>query len=558
MLTQRNDTAANKYVKVINGITFIDAIALEKSVDKAIPAKDHLKQKMINAGVEFWDAANTIVKKPVVGISAIGGFSISLEGDLPPEEINLRMGMMNVGPLPIFAIVNGLRDTMGMQSSHTFMNPNSKSARELYDTTVKFGHASIAHAAALGIVILGLSHKAELELDVQRDLVHLARETSARSICQDEPTLVAMTEKGAEVSATILRNITAQLNELKKEGNALDWREERNSLYPLSAAASLGINATVRNLMKLLYDIKSDGKELEYRNILALINDSLHGLFPELFKSTKELGHAYPAAWEKQKLPSIFALKGTSLFAEPQAKTPTSKRAILLLGAPGVGKSTQTERLVKQMAGVMCVSTGNLVRKLNKKVEAALPLNDVEKKAAESLNLMKQGKLMDDKPVYALLMAHLSPGGEGHDEYKRCHTIILDGVIKAKRAIEPFSSALRDFNQQQGNIPMTLKRVVNIAATEDELMMRQAERVRQTKEKGEPLRPDDNVDTYRMRVREYIENTSGLLDHYKSNNEFNYVDVDSSHGIEQTTINLMEAMNRETQIVEHRAGLGVA
>ena len=246
---------------------------------------------------------------------------------------------------------------------------------------MKHGHVSITHGASIGVQIFGLSQKVELELNAQRDLVHLARETSARAICQDEPCLVAMTANGAKKSEKILEEINASLSSFEKTGNTLDWREERNALYPLSRADFLGITGSLRNVSKLVGDIKGEGKELEYRNILALMNDSLYGLFPELFQSTTSYGHVYPSEWIQTSPYAALAHSKMTFYASP---TIQKKQAILLLGAPCVGKSTQTERILKQLPDVMCVSTGNLVRKLKaKKAAGLLPLTQIEQYAAE-------------------------------------------------------------------------------------------------------------------------------------------------------------------------------
>ena len=149
------------YVRVINGITFIDAVALEHSIEPTLSTKSSLRQKMIQVGVEFWNESQTIVKKPVIGISAVGSFSVSLEGNLPPGMINLRFGDLITGPYTPEAMVDGLRVTMGMQSSHTYMNPKRKKARQLYDITAEHHHFSMAHAATLGISCFGLSKKAD-------------------------------------------------------------------------------------------------------------------------------------------------------------------------------------------------------------------------------------------------------------------------------------------------------------------------------------------------------------------------------------------------------------
>lgn len=308
--------AKNNLVRTINGVTFIDAVALEKAIGKHVPASDRLRQKMILIGVEFWDDEKTIVKKPVVGISAIGNFAVSLEGHIPDDMIKLYIGAVSSGPLTPTAIVDGLKTNMGLQSTHTYMNPHGKHPQDLYDITIKHKHYSIAHAGAIGMHVFGLSKKAEIELDVKRDELHLARHTSARDASQDEPCLVAMTKEGALATKRIRAQVIAELKTFDKIGNQRDWREERNSLFPFSAALSLGVNATLRNFMKVVSDIGGDGKELEYRNILALMNDSLAGLFPELFKPSNAYHHVYPSAWaEESKSISLLAASGLGFHA---------------------------------------------------------------------------------------------------------------------------------------------------------------------------------------------------------------------------------------------------
>ena len=93
---------------------------------------------MINIGVEFWDEAKIIIKKPVIGISSIGGFLVSLEGDLPVGMIRL----MSMPTTPKLAS-DHLKSTMDMQSTHTFINPQAKTVRELYDITIGHGHSSM-------------------------------------------------------------------------------------------------------------------------------------------------------------------------------------------------------------------------------------------------------------------------------------------------------------------------------------------------------------------------------------------------------------------------------
>ncbi len=255
---------------------------------------------------------------------------------------------------------------------------------------------------------------------------------------------------------------------------------------------------------------------------------------------------------EKRALSSFMAGSSIGFFPQQRESVGVSvKTAILLLGAPGVGKSTQAACITQQRANIMCVSTGNLVRKLEKKQREGGVLTDIESAAAESLDCMRRGELMDDKAVYALLMAHLSPGGEGFEEYSRKDIIILDGVIKAQRNIAPFEAALRTFNEAIGSMPMNLKHVINISATRHELMSRQRARVVQAVEEGRAPRPDDHVDTYRMRLDAYMSKTQEVIDYYKTNHSL--IDVDSSQGIKQTTMVLIDAIDHIDQVLATEA-----
>lgn len=517
---------ASPYVKMINGILFIDAEALDASVPATVPAKDRLRQKMIHAGVVFWDAENTIVQTPVIAITTVGGFLVKLTDDLKPDEIKLNVGEQSVR-LNAKDIVEAMKKTMGLQSTHTYMNPNAKSLTELYELTTKYNHYSFAHAETIGFMVLGLSKQAECEFDYQRGLLHLARETSARHACQDQPAFVAMSETGVEIGSAILKATEKVRAGAASSIKKLDDREEVNAFWPCGTAVSFGINATLRNYQKLF----GTSGSAEYMRVLRAIHQPLSYWFPELFKPLAPL------------LSSKSANTPNLLLFPPQAKQ--SKPAILLLGAPGVGKSTQTSRIMQQLPNLMCISTGNLLRKALAKIKAGQPLNAAEDALAKTNTLgnMAAGGLVDDDAVYALLMAYLSPGGEGYEEYCKASLIILDGVIKADRNLGPFERALNKFNQQS-TMPMYLTKVVNIEAPDDNLIARQQARVDASLKKGEPQRPDDNVETYKLRLQNYNSSMQPVIDHYRATNIFLPVDS-TDKTIEQTTAALLAAINTQ-------------
>lgn len=550
---------SNPYCRNIDGITFIDTVALNESVATYKPTKHKLRQIMINAGVRFWDDDQTIIQKPVVGISSVGSFHVCLAPPLAQGHIKLRMGETIIGPISVKDIADGLRESMGMQSIPSFMNPQGKSPLALQEVTLRHRHFSIAHGATLGMVCLGMSTKAELEFDVQRDMIHVARETSARAFCQSEPTLVAMTQEGAEISKKILSLTIEALSAFPQNADKLDWLEEKNALYPKSSAVYLGINSTCRNLQKLVADIGGSGKELEYRNILALMNDSLHAMFSDLFKPTSEYGHKYPKEWsinyQSQPKPStqgIFSAQGADII-------PIPKKALHLLGAPGVGKSTQTKALSTKVSGVMCISTGNLVRALLAKVEANEKLTLVEQEAAKSLDNMKQGKLMDDDAVYALLMAHLSANGDGHAEFKNAHTIVFDGVIKESRNIEPFNRALAAFNKANSKTPIEITGVAHLGANRDALIQRHNLRVQEALDNGNSVRPDDAMEVYTQRVQRYLDNVDSLLNYFQTLNDITVQEIDTSKSIDDTSTQLLEFIRgdqtRPMSAISSRGGI---
>ncbi|HSI20364.1 MAG TPA: hypothetical protein VLA04_01465 [Verrucomicrobiae bacterium] len=262
------------------------------------PVESRLQQILLNAGARFFDANNTVLAKPVVGISAIGGISVVFDENTPAGHIALAtepgayLTPSNLAQL--------LRQGMGTNAMPTYMNPSGKSADAMYDVNVEHhGVPSVAHAVLLGFSVLGLSQKAEMEFDTQRDLVHLARVTSARTHAMNEPPMVALAPENTELIIEV-RNTIASLLKQAVRPEAMeekDWREERNGLWPTSRATILGLNGTVKNFSKLIAAIQDPGKESEYRRLLGLINTSLHGLFPELFRSNQELGHTHPAHW---------------------------------------------------------------------------------------------------------------------------------------------------------------------------------------------------------------------------------------------------------------------
>lgn len=196
---------------------------------------------------------------------------------------------------------------------------------------------------------------------------------------------------------------------------------------------------------------------------------------------------------------------------------------IVLLGAPGSGKGTQAQRLVKKY-GAPQVSSGDLLREaVAKKTELG-----IKAKAA-----MDAGELVSDELVLGLIRERLSRP----DALKG---FILDGF---PRNI-PQALALDDMLQKLGQ---PVDGVVLMSVDPGILMKRLTGR-RTCSKTGQVLnvyfspkeqldaclaaggellqRADDKEDTIRNRLEVYAEQTKPLIDHYRARGLLRVVDAE--------------------------------
>ncbi|QUC16924.1 uncharacterized protein UV8b_01165 [Ustilaginoidea virens] len=232
---------------------------------------------------------------------------------------------------------------------------------------------------------------------------------------------------------------------------------------------------------------------------------------------------------------------------------------VILVGAPGVGKGTQSERLLKRFPQLASISTGDLLRN---NVKNRTPLG------IKAESTMKAGGLVADDLMLRLISGELRhrgwlqnhgppdimtlsseatsaaeirpPGGDlsldafaaGHarsssaqasedpsasfilDGYPRnasqAHT--LDGIVPINLAVSlrtPFSVLLeriagRWVHEPSGRVYNTTFNAPRVAGRDDVT--------------GDPLvqRPDDTEDVYRARFRKFEEASEPLLEHYAS------------------------------------------
>jgi adenylate kinase len=185
---------------------------------------------------------------------------------------------------------------------------------------------------------------------------------------------------------------------------------------------------------------------------------------------------------------------------------------VVFLGAPGVGKGTQADKVAHQY-NITKISTGDLLRTA---VRSKTPLG-LEAKA-----YMDQGHLVPDSVVIGLVREKLA-------ELSESRGFILDGFPRTV----PQAEALGDVLDRQG---IRLDQVINFRVSREEIIERLSGRRSCPKCQatyhvafappkngtvcdrcGEPLvqRSDDQRDAVEMRLKVYEEQTAPLIRFYE-------------------------------------------
>jgi adenylate kinase len=214
---------------------------------------------------------------------------------------------------------------------------------------------------------------------------------------------------------------------------------------------------------------------------------------------------------------------------------------IVLLGAPGSGKGTQSQRLVKEH-GIPQISTGDLLRAA---VAKGTPLGVRAKEAMDS------GKLVEDEIVLGMIRERLA-------EADVANGFILDGFPRNLLQADALDALLEELGQP-------LDAVVQMDVEYEELMRRisgrrscadcgavfnvlttPAEQVGNDKcpKTGEPhklfQRPDDTEETVAKRLKVYEEKTRPLIDYYSEKGILQTIDAEGD--VEEITERLEKAL----------------
>lgn len=173
---------------------------------------------------------------------------------------------------------------------------------------------------------------------------------------------------------------------------------------------------------------------------------------------------------------------------------------LILLGPPGAGKGTQSQRLVEEHA-IVQLSTGDMLR------SAIAEESPIGLKAKD---IMARGDLVPDEVVVGII-------SERMDQPDARNGFVLDGFPRTV----PQAQALDRMLAEKG---LDLDAVIELKVDENALLKRIEKRLAEARQNGLPERVDDNAEAFRTRIEAYRKQTAPLVDYYGSKGELKSVD----------------------------------
>ena len=174
---------------------------------------------------------------------------------------------------------------------------------------------------------------------------------------------------------------------------------------------------------------------------------------------------------------------------------------LILFGPPAAGKGTQAKRLV-ETRGMVQLSTGDMLR-------AAVASGSELGRRVEGI--MQRGELVSDAIVIELIEDKLP-------EAEAAGGAIFDGFPRTLAQAEALDAML-----DRRRRPVDL--VIRLKVNDEALMKRVAGRF------AESGRPDDNPESFKVRLAAYNEQTAPLLPYYRHHNKL--VEIDGMGSIEE-------------------------
>ena len=165
---------------------------------------------------------------------------------------------------------------------------------------------------------------------------------------------------------------------------------------------------------------------------------------------------------------------------------------IVIFGAPGSGKGTQSERIVEKYG--IHISTGDVLRA---EIKNGTELGKTAK------GYIDQGQLIPDELMIDILASVF-------DSFKDSKGVIFDGFPRTIAQAEALKKMLAERGQD-------VSVMVDLDVPEEELMVRL---IKRGKDSG---RADDNEETIKKRLHVYHSQTAPLIDWYKNEKKYQHI-----------------------------------
>ena len=166
---------------------------------------------------------------------------------------------------------------------------------------------------------------------------------------------------------------------------------------------------------------------------------------------------------------------------------------IVIFGAPGSGKGTQSERIVEKY-GINHISTGDVLRA---EIKNGTELGKTAK------GYIDQGQLIPDELMIDIL-------GSVFDSFKDSKGVIFDGFPRTIAQAEALKKMLAERGQD-------VSVMVDLDVPDEEVMVRL---IKRGKDSG---RADDNEETIKKRLHVYHSQTAPLIDWYKNEKKYQHI-----------------------------------
>lgn len=166
---------------------------------------------------------------------------------------------------------------------------------------------------------------------------------------------------------------------------------------------------------------------------------------------------------------------------------------IVIFGAPGSGKGTQSEKITEKY-GIRHISTGDVLRE---EIKNGTELGETAKRYID------EGQLLPDELIIDILASVL-------DSMKGHNGVIFDGFPRTIPQAEALKKLLQDRGQD-------ITAMLDLDVPEEELITRLLKR---GQESG---RADDNMETIKKRLDVYKSQTFPLIEFYKKEGKYNHI-----------------------------------